>query len=199
MRRLLLSLSVLCLLSACADGLRQLGQPVEPLGDFRLGFSEVVAPNLVKGPLSREATAEEWTAAVDAAIEERFGRFEGTRLYHLGISVEGYVLAQPGVPLVLSPKSALILRVTAWDDASQSKLNEEAQLITVLEAVSPETVIGSGLTQSKEEQMRALAANAALKVETWLRRRQAEDGWFGPAPEGEAPEAGPEPVAAEAG
>ena len=31
---------------------------------------------------------------MEAAIEERFSRYDGDSLYHLGISVEGYVLAQ---------------------------------------------------------------------------------------------------------
>lgn len=182
MRRHFLFMLLALGLAACADGTRQLAEPVEPLGDFRLGFAEVVAPNIVKGPLSREATPEEWSEIVDAAVEERFRRFEGENVYHLGISVEGYALAQPGVPLVLSPKSALVVRVTAWRDATQSKLNEETELLTVLESISAKTLVGSGLTQSREEQMQVLAANAALKIETWLRQMQKENGWFGPDP-----------------
>lgn len=182
-------------LSACANGLANLKKPAEPIGDFKLGFSEVVAPNIVKGPLSREASAEEWTQAVDAAIEERFDRQTGGKYYHIGTSVEGYVLAQPGVPLVFSPKSALVLRVTVWDDAAQKKLNAEPEQITVMEAVTPETVAGSGLTQSREEQMRNLSANAALQIELWMRRELRDQGWFG----GEAAQEAAEARLAEAG
>lgn len=40
-------------------------------------------------------------------------------------------------------------------------------------------MIGSGVTQSKEEQMRNLSANIALVIENWMRRQQREEGWFG--------------------
>ena len=68
-----------------------------------------------------------------------------------------------------SPKSALILNVTAWDDSTQSKLNEKPELITVVESFSGLTVLGSGLTQSKKKQMHNLTRNAAKLVENWLR------------------------------
>ena len=114
------------------------------------------------------------------AMDERFSRFDGEKLYHLGISVEGYVLAIPGVPIVASPKSALILNVTVWDDASQSKLNEKPELITVVESVSGHTILGSGLTQSKKKQMRNLTRNAAKLIENWLVNQNNEFGWFEP-------------------
>jgi len=56
------------------------------------------------GPASREADTDEWIAAVTKAVGDRFERYEGEQLYHFGISLEGYVLAQPGLPIVLSPK-----------------------------------------------------------------------------------------------
>lgn len=180
MIRPLLMIVLLLGLAACSsDGASELKEPFEPLGNFKLGHAAVVSPNLVKGPLSRDATEEEWTEAVDAALEERFRRYEGEKFYHLGISVEAYVLAQPGIPLVLSPKSVLLIRVTAWDDAEGKKLNEETELITVLEQLSGETVLGSGLTQSKKQQIRNLSANAALLIERWMREKQESDGWFG--------------------
>lgn len=195
MFRLAAALVMILSLAACENGLANLKKPVTPIGDFKLGFSEVVAPNLTKGPLSRDASAEEWTQAVDAAIEERFDRQGGSKYYHIGTSVEGYVLAQPGVPLVFSPKSALILRVTLWDDAAQRKLNAEPEQITVMEAITAETLAGSGLTQSREQQMRNLAANAALQIELWMRRQLRDEGWFG----GEAAQAVAESGAATGG
>lgn len=180
-------------LSACANGQTDLQKPAEPIGDFKLGHAIVVAPNIVEGPVSRNATAEEWIASVDAALEERFRRQDGDRFYHLGVSVEGFVLAQPGIPLVFSPKSALIVRVTAWDDAAQKKLNDTPEEITVLESFSAETVVGSGVTQSREQQMRNLSANMALQIEKWMRRMQKNEGWFG------GPDAGKRPSKAASG
>jgi hypothetical protein len=173
----LVALLGLVTLTACA-GSTDLDEPVPYLGNFQLGHNVVVAPNLTKGPASREATKEEWIDAMTQAIGDRLGRQEGTRLYHLGVSVEGYVLAVPGVPLVASPKSALILNVTAWDDAAGKKLNDKPHLITVMESISGNTILGSGLTQSKEVQMANLSRNAAKLIEAWLNRQNDELGWF---------------------
>jgi hypothetical protein len=176
MIRLFALLGVL-FLAACA-GSNDLDREVPYLGNFQLGHNVVVAPNLTKGPASRAATKEEWIEAMTQAITDRMGRHEGTRLYHLGVSVEGYVLAIPGVPLVASPKSALILNVTAWDDAAGKKLNDKPHLVTVMETISGNTIFGSGLTQSKEVQMANLSRNAAKLIESWLNRQNDEFGWF---------------------
>lgn len=170
---------LLALLAACADGARELEKPLQPLGNFKLGHAVVTSPNITKGPASREASVEEWNAAMDAALEERFRRYEGDSFYHVGVSIEGYVLAQPGVPLVFSPKSVVIVRATVFDDATGEKLNDEPEQITALEAASAETIVGSGVTQSAEEQMENLTKNAALQIENWMRRMQKENGWFG--------------------
>ncbi|SLN70086.1 hypothetical protein ROJ8625_03672 [Roseivivax jejudonensis] len=183
MRRLVPVLSAL-LLAACMDGGRELREPVEPLGDFRLGHAVVTASNLQKGPASRDASQEEWIAAMDAALEERFRRYEGDQLYHLGVSVEGYVLARPGIPVVFNPNSVVIVRVNVlrdgvYETVSEARLHPEAKEITALEAPSAQTLVGSGVTQTKEEQLTALSRNAALQIETWLRRQARAEGWFG--------------------
>ncbi|WP_224380125.1 hypothetical protein [Roseovarius carneus] len=182
--RKLTRLAALCcglaLVSACTNANDLDSAPV-PLGDFALGHNVVVAPNLTKGPASRDATEEEWAASVKAAIDERFSRYQGARLYHLGISVEGYVLAVPGIPLVASPKSALIVNVTAWDDAAGKKLNEKPEQITIVETISGSTMISSGLTQSKEVQMENLSRNAAKLIQNWLVRENLDKEWFGGA------------------
>ena len=173
-----LSLLAVVGLAACTNPNDLDRAPVD-LGNFELGHNVVVAPNLTKGPVSREASKDEWIAAMKLAIDERFGRYDGTRFYHFGISVEGYVLAIPGVPLVASPKSALILKITVWDDKSGKKLNDEPEMITVLESISGNTIISSGLTQSKEKQMENLTRNAAKLIQNWLVRQRANEGWFG--------------------
>lgn len=168
---------------ACSPSGDDLDQGPVPLGDFKLGHNIVVAPKAVKGPLSRNATEDELTAALTTAIGARFDRYEGERLYHFGVSVEGYVLAAPGVPLVISPKSILIIRVTVWDDAAGEKLNSEPEQMTIFESLSGETAIGSGLTQSAEEQLANLSVNAAKQIELFLVRKQEEDGWFRSTPD----------------
>jgi len=167
LRRLLLPGLLALTLAACS-----LPEPAErpevDLGDFQLGYAIVVAKNAQKIPPTREATAEEWETVLKEEIVNRFGGYEGDRLYHIAVSVDGYALAVPGVPVVLSPKSAMVISASLWDDASGSKLNEEPKQMTVLESLSAGTVVGSGLTTSREEQMRNLAQNAARAIEGWL-------------------------------
>lgn len=166
-------------LAACSSTKDLQDVPV-PLGDFAFGHNVVVANNMVKGPLSREATEEEWVGALTTAIGDRFDRYEGDRLYHFGVSVQGYVLAQPGVPVVASPKSVLIVNLDVWDDAKGQRLNTETKQITVLERMSGETFLGSGLTQSKEQQIKNLSENAARLIKNYLEQQQREEGWFVP-------------------
>ncbi len=175
--RLFAFLAVLAALSACTNA-NDLDEGPVDLGNFSLGHNIVVAPKMVKGPVSREASKEEWIASLTSAVDERFGRYEGEKLYHFGVSVEGYVLAAPGIPVVLSPKSVLIINLTVWDDSANAKLNTEVEQITVLESLSGETIIGSGLTQSKEVQMQNLSRNAAKLIENYLTRQNRKEGWF---------------------
>lgn len=171
---LLLGLLAVLLLSGCTSG-RELGVERTELGDFRLGHNIVVEENAQIGPLSRTAEPGAWTEALTREIDRRFSRYDGDRLYHIAINVQAYVLAVPGVPLVLSPKSALILGVTVWDDAAGGKLNETPHRITVLESPSAETAISSGLTQTAEVQMQNLAENAGGAIERWMASNPA---WF---------------------
>ncbi|MEM9438509.1 MAG: hypothetical protein AAGA15_15890 [Pseudomonadota bacterium] len=181
MRRLALLLISALTLAACAT--TSLEEAPEPIGDFELGFLVPVAsPNLTKGPVSRDATGEEWVAAMEAAFRPRLERYDGGKFYHLGVIVEGYVLAQPGIPVVLSPKSALIFSVTVIDDATEETLTPEPEQFTVLEDIGAASIIGSGLVNSKEDQLAALSENAADRVERWLRAQP----WFY---EGEVPDA----------
>lgn len=173
----LLALLGLVLVTACTNP-DDLDQAPADLGNFQLGHNVVVAPNLTKGPASREAGAEEWIGAMTEAMTDRFTRYQGSKLYHLGVSIEGYVLAMPGIPVVASPKSALILNVTVWDDALGRKLNEKPHLVTVMETISGNTILGSGLTQSKEVQMENLSRNAAKLIQNWMVRQNEELGWF---------------------
>ncbi|SLN29839.1 hypothetical protein ROG8370_01158 [Roseovarius gaetbuli] len=173
----LFALLGLVLITACTNA-NDLDEAPAYLGNFHLGHNVVVAPNLTKGPASREASKEEWIEAMTTAMSDRFGRYDGGKLYHIGVSVEGYVLAIPGVPIVASPKSALILNVTAWDDAAGKKLNTKPHTVTVVESISGNTFLGSGLTQSKERQMLNLSRNAAKQIQNWLQNQNNDKGWF---------------------
>lgn len=170
------ALGMVALVSGCA-GETTLEGPPEPLGDFSLGYAIVVTENAQKIGPSRTATPEEWKEILTADIESRFGRYDGERIYHIAVNLDGYALAVPGIPIVLSPKSATVVSVTIWDDAKQAKINLEPNQITVLESLSGDTIVGSGLTKSREEQMENLSRNTAKMIENWLVENRLE--WFG--------------------
>ena len=167
----------LAALTACQTN--DLAEPPVPLGDFSLGLNVAVASNVKKVPISRDATPEMWEAAMEKAVADRFGRYNGSKLYNIGISIDAYALAPPGVPLVLKPKSILVVTANIWDDAAQKKLNPEGKQFTIFEKGSPNTFIGSGLTQSAEKQMEILSYNAVKQIEAWL---LTNPEWFGLPP-----------------
>ncbi len=164
-------------LAACGTPEDLTEPPKSPIGDFALGHNIVVGSTARPIPPSRVATAEEWETALRAAIAERFDRYEGTRLYNLGVSVDAYALAIPGVPVVLKPRSVVVISATIWDDAMGIKVNATPAQLTVLEPGSGKTFIGSGITQTKEEQMANLSFAAARAIERWMR---ANIEWFAP-------------------
>ena len=177
MVRILSALISIVVLSAC-NRASDLDKPAVPLGDFNLSHNIVVAPKVQKLPISREVSEEVLTTAVKDAIAERFDRYEGARNYHFGVSVEGYVLAPPGIPLVLAPKSIMILNLTVWDDAAGQKLTDEPHQITVFESLDQGPIVGSGYTKTAEEQLKNLSQNAAKSIENYLVKQNKAEGWF---------------------
>jgi len=178
MFRILALLLSAALLSAC-NGASDLNKPPVPLGDFNLYHNVVVAPKVQKLPISRTVSEEVLTTAVKAAIAERFDRYAGPRNYHFGVSVEGYVLAPPGIPLVLAPKSVMIVNLTVWDDAAGKKLTgEKPHQITVFESFDQGPIVGSGYTKTAQEQLKNLSQNIAKSIETYLVKQNKAEGWF---------------------
>jgi hypothetical protein len=178
MKRLLAVLSACLVLAGCADTSTVEESKPADLGAFRLGHNIVVASKMQKVPISRDATEEEWIENLTSAFADRFERYEGDQLYHFGVSVEGFALAPPGVPLVASPKSALIVNVTVWDDAAGKKLNEEPHQLLVFESLGEGLIVGSGYTNTREEQLENLSFNASRQLERWLAKQHKENGWF---------------------
>ena len=176
----LLLVASLGLLAAC-DGTSDLNKPPVPLGDFALGLNIVVPETAQTVPISRQATPEQWKTAMTKAMADRFGRYDGTKLYNFGISIDGYELAPPGIPIIASPRSALIITVNIWDDASQKQLNPGGKRLTLVEGVSPEAMIGSGWTQTKQQQLDKMSYKAALAVQNYLLDNPE---WFGLPPKG---------------
>jgi len=161
-------LGLVLILGACATT-DPLEEDLPDMGDFRLAFNIVVADHIQQVPPSREATGAEWIEVLTAEIDRRFGGYEGDRLYHIAIHVDAYALAPPGIPLVLQPRSILVISANVWDDELQAKLHEEPEQMTIFEGAATETfLIGSGLARTREEQMQVLARNAARRVQLWM-------------------------------
>ncbi len=173
------------LLAACESN--DLKKPPVPLGDFVMGLNIAVADTAQVPGISRKVTADEWETAMKAAMADRFGRYEGSRIYNFGINIDGYVLAPPGLPVVASPRSALIITVHVFEDATQTELNPGGKRLTMVEGVSPESFIGSGLTQTKDQQLARMAYRGALAVQKYLLENPE---WFGlpPLPADAAPD-----------
>lgn len=176
-RRTALALGLVAL-AACGAP-KDLPDTPEPIGDFRLGFNVVVAPDAAQAPASRPATEEDLVSTVRAAMEQRLGRYDGDGLYHIGLKVEAYSLGRTGIPIVFSPRSAMILAMNIWDDATQEKLNDEPIRITAFEGEAG-PLIGSGLVKTGDEQLAALAFDTAKEVEKILIENR--DLWFADKP-----------------
>jgi hypothetical protein len=165
-------LTIALAFSACSNASEGLDRAPAALGDFRMGHNIVVGETAQMVPPSRPASAEEWEAALGKAIDDRFGaaRYQGEGLYHFGVSVDAFALAIPGVPLVVKPRSILVISVTVWDNATGRKINEEAKQITVFEnlGIAEGGLVGSGLAQNRFQQMERLSYNAALAIQRWL-------------------------------
>ncbi len=163
-------------LTVTACGQTKVPDELPDMGTFRLGHNIIVADNAVKSPVSRTATPEQWEEALFKAVDDRLDSYRGQGLFHLGVTVQGYALAPPGIPIVLSPKSVLIVAVNVWDDSQGKKLTEEPHQITVFENLDGDTIIGSGLTKTKEQQIETLSFNAAKRIQDWL--IQNKDTWL---------------------
>ena len=171
--RTLFLLAGLTLLAACETN--DLKKPPVPLGDFVLGINVAAADQAQVPGISRKVTADDWKSAIETAMADRFGRYEGSRIYNFAIRVDGYVLAPPGIPVIASPRSALIITVYVYDDATQTLLNPEGKQLVMVEGISPESFIGSGITQTKTQQLARMSYRAALAVQKYLLKNPA---WF---------------------
>lgn len=182
-RKLLFLLPSVVFLGACTTELDpQVAN--SGLGDFSLDRVVIVVDEPQQGyVISREADEAYMKAALEQAITSRFARFEGDNSYSIGIKVTGYVLARPGVPVLLAPRSLLGMNVNVYDDVPR-RLNGKPKQLVVFEDAGGDTVVGSGYTQSAEEQLAEMADNAAIEIEKWL--RENEDWFGGPAARPEA-------------
>ncbi|UUV06697.1 hypothetical protein [Ruegeria sp. YS9] len=181
MLRILTLITGLALMAACTQ--TQVYEPPESLGEFKLRVNYAFADKAVQGPVSRDATPEEWTKAIQNAVDIRLGRYDGSQEYDVGISLEGYMLAPPGIPVIYNPRSTAIVLVNVYDVKNKEFLAKGKQFQVLEDTTGGSAFKGSGHERTKEEQMSGLALKIADRVEEWLAEEHEENGWFDKRPD----------------
>lgn len=179
MLRILTLITGLALLGACTQ--TQVYEPPESLGEFKLGINYATAENALKGPVSRDATPEEWKAAIESAMETRLGRYDGGQTIDIGIRLGGYALAPGAIPPV-NPKSGAIVDVVVYDTTKKEILAKDKRFQVLEDTTTESYLIGSGYTRTREEQIQGLSLKIADKIEEWLAEEHKENGWFDKRP-----------------
>ncbi len=181
MLRILTLITGLALMGACTQ--TQVYEEPESLGEFKLRVNYAFADKAVQGPVSRDATPGEWTEAIQNAVDIRLGRYEGAQEYDIGISLEGYMLAPPGIPVIYNPRSTAIVLVNVYDVNKKEFLAKGKQFQVLEDTTGGSAFKGSGHERTKEEQMSGLALKVADRVEEWLAEEHEENGWFDRRPD----------------
>lgn len=184
MIRILSLLSGLAMLAACGE--TSLNEAPEDLGAFQARVTHVYTEKALQWPLSRDADHSEWTAPIQNAVDTRLRRYQGAQEYDVAVTLEGFLLAPPGVPVLLSPKSAVVVNVFVYDVAEEKFLAKKHQMEIFESTTGKSALLGSGHARTKEEQIQGLAINIADKVEEWMAAQHKAEGWFAPRPAGDA-------------
>ncbi len=181
MLRILTLITGLALMGACTQ--TQLYEEPESLGEFKLRVNYAFAEKAKQGPVSRDATPKEWEDAIQNAVDIRLGRYEGAQEYDIGISLEGYMLAPPGIPVIYNPKSTAIVLVNVYDVGKKEFVAKKKQFQVLEDTTGESALAGSGHSRTKEEQMNGLALKVADRVEEWLAEEHKDNGWFDRRPD----------------
>ncbi|WP_027244914.1 hypothetical protein [Leisingera daeponensis] len=173
-------LAALALLTACGE--TRLDEAPEDLGAFQARVTHVYTEKALQWPLSRNADHSEWTSPIESALNARLRRYAGTQQYDVAVTLEGFMLAPPGVPVLFSPKSAVVVNVFVYDVANKKFLAKKHQMQIFESTTGESALLGSGHARTKEQQIQGLALNIADKVEEWMAENHKEQGWFAPRP-----------------
>ena len=176
--RLVIGLLLTLTLFGCSK--LNLELPSDPFGDFRLGHIAVYGEDITKGPFSREATDDEIKGALYVALQNQLSQYTGAGEYHIVVIVDAYILGKPVIPLVFSPQTALGFRLSVWDAQTMTRFDLTPEKLFFLENANRRTLFGSGLRQTREEQIVSLTQSVAQQIDTWLREQHATKGWFDP-------------------
>lgn len=150
-----------------------LGEDLPGMGSFQLASAITVSKNAKKIPPSRSTTPEALESVMNAEVKRRFGRYQGGKLFYIAINIDGYSLAPPGIPIVLTPKSIMVISANVWTAQPVAKIGGPEQ-ITTFEGADT-LFLGSGLVKDADEQLLTLCRNSVKKVQSWMLRNPE---WF---------------------
>ncbi|CUH86836.1 hypothetical protein PH5382_00755 [Phaeobacter sp. CECT 5382] len=170
--------AMLVLLTACGE--TTLNEAPEDLGDFNMRVSFVYTDKALQWPLSRAAEPSEWNAPIERAMEARLGRYNGTGKYDVAVTLEGFLLATGGIPVLVNPKSAAVVNVFVYDVKTKTYLAKEHQMKIFEDTTGESAIIGSGYSRTKEEQIDGLSLRIIDALEEYMAEQHAEHGWFAP-------------------
>jgi hypothetical protein len=142
---------------------------MRPMGDFQLGFTGVVTDAIRKTPPSRDAGPEAWERVMTSELERRFGAYRGGKDYVIALAMDGYALAPPGIPVLLTPKSLPVVTANLREAEPRRKLPGPERIVTFEGADT--LFLGSGLMMDGEAQMVTPARNIAFGIQSWLPRQ----------------------------
>ncbi|MBY6137375.1 hypothetical protein KUV61_16190 [Nocardioides marinus] len=178
MTRIIALFAALSLLVACGE--TRLDEAPEDLGAFQARIVHVYTEKALQWPMSRSADHSEWTDPIKSALETRLRRYEGGQQYDVAVTLEGFMLAPAGVPVLFSPKSVVVVNVFVYDVEQERFLAKKHQMEIFESTTGESALVGSGHARSKQEQIQGLAVNIADKVEEWMAEQHREQGWFAP-------------------
>ncbi|MEP2716738.1 hypothetical protein [Pseudophaeobacter sp.] len=176
MIRILALLASVVLLAACEE--TKLNEAKEDLGDFNMRVSFVYTDKAKQWPLSRAAEPSEWNEPIERAVAARLGRYNGSGKYDVAITLEGFLLATGGIPVLVNPKSAAVVNVFVYDVTTKTYLAREHQMEIFEDTTGESVIIGSGYSRTKEEQIDGLALKIVDGLEEYMAEQHAENGWF---------------------
>ena len=176
MFRTFAALALLTLTVACGE--TQMNEAREDLGEFSARVTYVHTDKARQWPTSRDAEGSEWNAPLQNALDTRMRRYEGRQQYDVAVTLEGFLLAPAGIPLILSPKSVAVVNVFVYDVERTEFLAKEHQMEIFESTTGQSALLGSGNARSKEEQIQGLALNIVDKLEEYMAEQHKENGWF---------------------
>ena len=176
MFRTLAALALLTLTVACGE--TQMHEAREDLGEFSARITYVHTDKARQWPTSRDAEGSEWNAALENALDTRMRRYDGRQQYDVAVTLEGFLLAPAGIPLILSPKSVAVVNVFVYDVEQEKFLAKEHQMEIFESTTGQSALLGSGNARTKEQQIQGLSLNIVDKLEEYMAEQHKENGWF---------------------